>query len=72
MKFSLPLDKMTTSDKISVMETIWDDLCRNAESLSSPDWHKQVLLERNEEIKNGSDDLLDWDIEKKNIQNSIK
>jgi hypothetical protein len=28
MDISLPLDKMTSLDKIAVMEKLWDDLCR--------------------------------------------
>jgi hypothetical protein len=27
MDISLPLDKMTSLDKIAVMEKLWDDLC---------------------------------------------
>ncbi|GAG08394.1 unnamed protein product, partial [marine sediment metagenome] len=32
MDTSLPLDKMTSLDKIAVMEKLWDDLCRDSES----------------------------------------
>jgi hypothetical protein len=34
---------MTSLDKIAVMEKLWDDLCRDPESIPSPKWHKEVL-----------------------------
>ncbi len=51
MNISLPLDKMTSLDKIAMMEQLWNDLCRDPESVPSPDWHKSVLAEREERIK---------------------
>jgi hypothetical protein len=41
MENILPLDKMTTEDKLAVMEQLWEDLCRNPESVPSPSWHGQ-------------------------------
>ena len=54
------------------METIWDDLCKRADSISSPFWHEKVLHDREEGIKNGSNDFVEWDRAKKNIQDKIK
>lgn len=31
------LDKMTTPDKLIVMEKLWDELCRNPDSVPSPE-----------------------------------
>ncbi len=72
MEINLPLEKMTTEDKIKTMETIWDDLCKRADSISSPSWHEKVLLDREEGIKNGNNEFVDWDKAKKNIQDKIK
>jgi len=36
MEFVLPLDEMTTLDKLSAMEQLWEDLCRSPESVPSP------------------------------------
>lgn len=54
MEISIPLEKMSVDEKIQAMETIWDDLCQKADSLSSPDWHRQVLQEREAGIKEGN------------------
>ena len=71
MKVSLPLKKMTAEEKIQTMEIIWDDLCKKADSLSSPVWHEDILKDREEEIKNGNDEFEDWDSARKKIQDSI-
>ena len=58
MEISIPLDKMSIDEKIRAMETIWDDLCQKADSLSSPDWHKQVLQEREIGLKEGREEFI--------------
>jgi hypothetical protein len=36
MEFVLPLDKMTTEDKVAAMERLWENLCRSPEAVKSP------------------------------------
>jgi Putative addiction module component len=55
MEDSLPLDKMTSLDNIAVMEKLWDDLCRDPESIPSPEWHKEVLEAREKRDKRRED-----------------
>lgn len=71
MEFALPLEKMSIEEKIRTMETIWDDLCRKADSIPSPSWHEEVLIEREKRIKNGEEEFVDWSSAKKNIRNKI-
>lgn len=72
MEVTLPLEKMTTEDKIRTMEIIWEDLCKNTESLSSPPWHKDILEERENAIKTGKEKFIDWNEAKKQIQASTR
>ena len=51
MGITLPLEKMTTEDKIRAMETIWDELCKKDENIVLPSWHKDVLEEREKVIE---------------------
>ncbi|MEK6767255.1 MAG: addiction module protein [Planctomycetota bacterium] len=71
MGITLPLEKMTTEDKIRTMETIWDDLCKKAESIPSPSWHKDILEEREKAIENGKEEFIDWSEAKKQIEDKI-
>jgi hypothetical protein len=54
MEFQLPLEKMTTEEKLAAMEKLWDDLCQSPESISSPPWHEEVLLEREKRVRDGA------------------
>ena len=72
MDISLPLDKMTSLDKIAVMEKIWDDLCRDPESIPSPEWHREVLEAREKEVSKGMGIFSAFDQAKERIRNQVK
>lgn len=69
---TLPLKKMSIQDKISAMESIWEDLCQNAGDIASPEWHKDVLKEREKNLKSGADSFLDWEDAKTQIREKIR
>jgi hypothetical protein len=72
MNISLPLDKMTSLDKIAVMEKLWDDLCHDPESIPSPTWHKGVLEAREKEVIEGRAKFTSFDLAKGKIRNQVK
>ena len=49
----LPLDEMTVEEKLRAMEAIWRSLSKRENQLPMPDWHKQVLDERQRQIDGG-------------------
>jgi len=71
MGATLLLEKMSIEEKIQTMETIWDDLCKRADSISAPPWHEEVLNDRANGVNSGDDEFIDWNRAKKNIQASI-
>jgi hypothetical protein len=71
MGFTLSVEKMSIEEKIQTMETIWDDLCSRADSISSPPWHAKVLNDRENGISQREDVFIDWKNAKKKIEDSI-
>ena len=71
MKTELSLNKLTIEEKISIMENIWDDLCKNSGDITSPDWHENILAEREHQIQNNKAKFIDWEMAKKNIRENI-
>lgn len=71
MANTLPLDKMSVEEKIQAMESLWDDLCRQAGGVVSPPWHEEVLAERDALHKRGDDEFEDWDVAKRSIKNKL-
>ena len=49
----LPLDQMTVEEKLRAMEAIWRSLSKLEAQVPVPDWHKQVLDERQRQIDAG-------------------
>ena len=72
MDFEIPLEEMTTEDKLSAMEQLWEDLCRNPESIPSPQWHGDVLSAREQQIKEGNAKFSTLDEVKDRIRKSTK
>ncbi len=72
MELPLPLENMTTADKLRALEQIWEDLCRTADSIPSPAWHADVLHARENRVRDGSSQFTDWTQAKQKIRDSAK
>lgn len=72
MGVSLPLDKMRVADKLETMETLWGDLSRHAGNIVVPDWHYEVLAERETAVREGTESFIDWETAKNQLRNTIK
>ncbi len=72
MELVLPLEKMTTDDKLRTMEDIWDDLCHIPQAIPSPAWHADVLHAREERIRRGASQFGDWAEAKNRIRERIR
>jgi len=71
MELTLQLEKMSTEEKIKAMEIIWDDFCKKADSKPSPPWHEEVLHDREQVVKNGDEEFVNWEKAKKTIREVI-
>ena len=71
MGVAIKLENLTTVEKISVMERLWEDLCLNASETLSPAWHGDVLAQREEAVTVGEACFVDWEDAKKKIRESL-
>lgn len=71
MLVTLPLKDMTVAEKLQLMETIWEDLSRNSDALESPEWHREVLEERERRIDSGEARFSDWEQAKAAIRKRV-
>lgn len=71
MKVTLPLDDMTTEEKLQIMEALWVDLTRSEQEFQSPVWHKDVLKAREERIKSGQETYQNWELAKKALRDKL-
>jgi hypothetical protein len=54
------------------MERLWAELSRRTEEVPSPEWHGQVLAEREAAIREGRSAFVDWDDAKKRLRERYK
>jgi len=62
---------LSVEDKLSLMESLWDDLCAHSH-IDSPDWHKTVLDAREKAQKKGHQTPMDWQEAKAHIRKQVK
>jgi len=71
MSITLPLDEMTIAEKLQVMEVLWEDLTRHSEALESPEWHREILEERERRIESGEARFTSWEEAKAEIRKRV-
>ena len=65
------LDRMTLEEKLRAMEALWDDLCRREENVPVPQWHQDILDERERAVAEGKARFVDWETAKKRISEKL-
>lgn len=67
MSMEITIDKMTVSEKVCLLEKVWDSLCHKSGDVQSPEWHKSVLELRKRRIENGQATISPWSEAKKRL-----
>lgn len=68
----LSIEDMTRIEKLRMMEVIWDDLSRDSEAFSSPEWHAQPLKDAERALAENRRHFVSWDAAKKMLRDSIQ
>ena len=71
MATTVDLEAMSTADKLRLMEDIWQDLSSRKEDIASPDWHGDVLVERERLTMSGEEKFIPWDSAKKQLRDEL-
>ena len=70
-KVALPLARLSFSQKLDLMETLWADLSKDEKKLESPAWHGAVLKERGTAYAASKLAASDWEQVKKRIKKKV-
>lgn len=49
---------MTVAERLQAMEQLWDSLSQEPENVPSPEWHRDILLERKKQAESGEAKFL--------------
>lgn len=69
---ALDLGKMSTAEKLRLMEELWENLSSKEESLPSPAWHGAILAERERLISSGEESYIDWEVAKNDLRSELR
>ena len=68
----LSIENLTRTEKLRMMEVIWDDLVRDSIALSSPEWHAQALKETERALAENQTHFVSWNAAKKVLRDSTQ
>lgn len=66
------IDNLCLSEKLILVEDIWDSIARNNNQLPMPEWQKVELDKRYSDYKNGKLKLHDWEGVHEGLRNKYK
>ena len=65
---TIPIETLTHSGKLDLMERLWSDLSRNPSDISTPDWHGDILAQRLADACEGKQSFVVWEDVKQRLQ----
>jgi hypothetical protein len=72
MSTTIDLEEMTTPDKLRLMEALWQNLSTNPSEVTSPEWHGEVLAERDRLLDSGEETVIDWETAKQQLREELQ
>jgi putative addiction module component (TIGR02574 family) len=66
------ISRLGLSEKLLLVEDIWDSIAANNSEIPMPQWQKQALEKRYNEYKDGKLELHDWESIHKELREKYK
>ena len=64
--------KLPRSEKLKLMEALWEELSRPETEFESPAWHASELKETEQRLAEGKEQVLDWEAAKKKLRSEFE
>ena len=64
--------KMPLSEKLELLEAVWAELAADPDTIDVPQWHKDILDERQRAVDQGSVQFIDWEVAKEQISRRVR
>ena len=56
----IPLETMSVSEKVFLLERVWGSLCSKSGDVQSHEWHREVLETRKHRLEDGRATASSW------------
>jgi hypothetical protein len=64
--------ELPRSEKLKLMEALWEELSHPDDQFESPAWHANELAETERRLTEGQEQLLDWETAKKTLRSKFE
>ena len=64
--------KLPLSEKLELLETVWSELSSDPDTIDVPQWHKDILDERQHAMEQGAMKAIDWELAKEQINLRVR
>ena len=64
--------QMPLSDKLAMLEALWEEISSEPDQVEIPQWHKYILDERLMAAERGEVEIIDWEIAKKQVRELVR
>ena len=62
------LKRLPRSEKLKLMDALWEELSRPDDKFESPAWHAKELAKTAQRLAEGKEQVLDWEKAKKKLR----
>jgi hypothetical protein len=66
------LRQLPRSEKLKLMETLWEELSRPDDQFESPSWHAKELAATEQRLAEGKEQVMDWEAAKKILRGRLE
>jgi putative addiction module component (TIGR02574 family) len=64
--------RMSFPEKVALLETVWAEIATDPERVEVPQWHKDILDQRDLALGEGRVVVLEWEDAKKQIEQATR
>ena len=64
--------ELPLSQKLELLEVVWSELSSDPNTIEVPQWHKDILDERQQGMEKGSMSVIDWELAKEQINLRVR
>ena len=69
---TFPIETLSIAEKLWLMERLWEDLSRRPSDVPVPEWHGDILAERQAAVREGRTAFVEWEAAKERLRERLK
>ena len=66
------IDQLTRTEKLRMLEALWQDLSGDETALIPPGWHEDALKQAEQALASGQAEFIDWQSAKSILRNGAR